>query len=103
MTNPTSEALKRVKPSATLAADAKARELKAQGKNVIGLAALLHDVADPKLVDERIKELSAPYEKPEEAAQFYRGDRGMMAQVEASVKMLEAADDALGSLLDVKA
>lgn len=40
---------------------------------------------DPKLVDERVKELSAPYEKPEEAAQFYRSDRGMMAQVEASV------------------
>jgi trigger factor len=36
-------------------------------------------------VDERIKELSAPYEKPEEAAQFYRSDRNMMAQVEASV------------------
>lgn len=34
-----SSALARVKPSATLAADAKARELKAQGKNVIGLAA----------------------------------------------------------------
>ncbi len=33
-----SDALARVKPSATLAADAKARELKAQGKNVIGLA-----------------------------------------------------------------
>jgi aspartate aminotransferase len=34
-----SAALARVKPSATLAADAKARELRAQGKNVIGLAA----------------------------------------------------------------
>ena len=34
-----SDALARVKPSATLAADAKARELKAQGKDVIGLAA----------------------------------------------------------------
>ena len=30
-------------------------------------------------------ELAAPYEKPDEAAQFYRSDRGMMAQVEASV------------------
>ena len=29
--------------------------------------------------------LAAPYEKPDEAAQFYRSDRGMMAQVEASV------------------
>ena len=34
-----SAALSRVKPSATLAADAKARELKAQGRDVIGLAA----------------------------------------------------------------
>ncbi len=34
-----SAALARVKPSATLAADAKARELRAQGKDVIGLAA----------------------------------------------------------------
>ena len=36
-------------------------------------------------VEQRIKELAAPYEKPEEAVQFYRADRGMMAQVEASV------------------
>ena len=34
-----SDALARVKPSATLAADAKARELKAQGRDVISLAA----------------------------------------------------------------
>lgn len=40
---------------------------------------------DPKRVDARVKELSAPYEKPDEAAQFYRSDRAMMAQVEASV------------------
>ena len=40
---------------------------------------------DETRLDQRIKELAAPYEKPEEAAQFYRGDRGMMAQVEASV------------------
>jgi trigger factor len=40
---------------------------------------------DPARVDQRIKELAAPYEKPEEAAQFYRSDRGMMAQIEASV------------------
>lgn len=40
---------------------------------------------DQGRVDQRIKELAAPYEKPEEAAQFYRSDRGMMAQVEASV------------------
>lgn len=40
---------------------------------------------DQGRVEQRIKELAAPYEKPEEAAQFYRSDRGMMAQVEASV------------------
>jgi trigger factor len=40
---------------------------------------------DQSRVDQRIKELAAPYEKPDEAAQFYRNDRGMMTQVEASV------------------
>ena len=40
---------------------------------------------DSARVEERIKELAAPYEKPEEAAQFYRSNRGMMAQVEAAV------------------
>jgi trigger factor len=40
---------------------------------------------DQARVDQRVKELAAPYEKPEEAAQFYRSDRGMMAQIEASV------------------
>jgi len=40
---------------------------------------------DQARVDQRIKELAAPYEKPEEAAQFYRSDRDMMTQVEASV------------------
>lgn len=40
---------------------------------------------DQVRVEQRVKELAAPYEKPDEAAQFYRSDRGMMAQVEASV------------------
>jgi trigger factor len=40
---------------------------------------------DQARVEQRIKELAAPYEKPDEAAQFYRSDRGMMNQVEASV------------------
>jgi trigger factor len=40
---------------------------------------------DAARLEQRIKELAAPYEKPDEAAQFYRSDRGMMAQVEASV------------------
>ena len=47
-----SDALARVKPSATLAADAKARELKAQGKNVIGLAAGEPDFDTPDNIKE---------------------------------------------------
>jgi trigger factor len=40
---------------------------------------------DEKRVSQRIEELAAPYEKPDEAAQFYRSNRGMMSQVEATV------------------
>jgi trigger factor len=40
---------------------------------------------DQSRVGQRVQELAAPYEKPDEAAQFYRSNRGMMAQVEASV------------------
>jgi trigger factor len=40
---------------------------------------------DPARVEQRVKELAAAYEKPEEAAQFYRSNRGMMNQVEATV------------------
>jgi trigger factor len=40
---------------------------------------------DAARVDQRVKELAAPYEKPDEAAQFYRSNRGMMTQIEASV------------------
>jgi len=40
---------------------------------------------DQSRVEQRVKELAAPYEKPDEATQFYRSNRGMMAQVEASV------------------
>src|SRR5678816_384695 len=47
-----SAALARVKPSATLAADAKARELKAAGKNVIGLAAGEPDFDTPDNIKE---------------------------------------------------
>src|SRR3954463_9222891 len=43
-----SRALSRVKPSATLAADAKARELKAQGRDIIGLAAGEPDFDTPE-------------------------------------------------------
>jgi aspartate aminotransferase len=47
-----SAALARVKPSATLAADAKARELKAQGRDVIGLAAGEPDFDTPDNIKE---------------------------------------------------
>ena len=47
-----SRALSRVKPSATLAADAKARELKAQGRDVIGLAAGEPDFDTPDNIKE---------------------------------------------------
>src|SRR5690349_8482706 len=47
-----SRSLSRVKPSATLAADAKARDLKAQGKNVIGLAAGEPDFDTPDNIKE---------------------------------------------------
>jgi trigger factor len=36
-------------------------------------------------VDRRIEELSAPYEKPQEAAQLYRSSRDLMSQVESAV------------------
>jgi aspartate aminotransferase len=47
-----SAALARVKPSATLAADAKARELKAQGRDVISMAAGEPDFDTPENIKE---------------------------------------------------
>ena len=47
-----SAALKRVKPSATLAVDAKARALVAEGRNVIGLAAGQPDFDTPDNIKE---------------------------------------------------
>jgi aspartate aminotransferase len=47
-----SAALRRIKPSATLAADAKARELKAAGRNVISLAAGEPDFDTPDNIKE---------------------------------------------------
>ena len=47
-----SASLSRVKPSATLAADAKAKELKAAGKDVIGLAAGEPDFDTPENIKE---------------------------------------------------
>jgi trigger factor len=40
---------------------------------------------DQSRVDQRLKEIAAPYEKPDEAAQYYRSNRGMMVQIEAAV------------------
>jgi trigger factor len=40
---------------------------------------------DQQRVDQRVKDIAAPYEKPDEAAQYYRSNRGMMTQIEASV------------------
>jgi len=47
-----SASLSRVKPSATLAADSKARELKAQGRDIIGLAAGEPDFDTPDNIKE---------------------------------------------------
>jgi trigger factor len=40
---------------------------------------------DAARVEQRVQELAAPYERPAEAAQFYRADRGMMGQIETGV------------------
>jgi trigger factor len=40
---------------------------------------------DQERVEQRLKEIAAPYEKPDEAAQYYRSNRGMMSQIEAGV------------------
>jgi trigger factor len=40
---------------------------------------------DAARVEKRVQELAAPYERPAEAAQFYRADRGMMNQIETGV------------------
>jgi trigger factor len=51
---------------------------------------------DAARVEQRVKELAAAYEKPEEAAQFYRSNRGMMNQVEATVLEDQVVDFLLG-------
>jgi trigger factor len=40
---------------------------------------------DQARVQRRVDELAAPYERPQEAAQIYRGSRDLMAQVESGV------------------
>ena len=52
MTNPVSQALWRVKPSATLAMSAKARALKAQGRDIIALSAGEPDFDTPDNIKE---------------------------------------------------
>jgi trigger factor len=47
---------------------------------------------DQTRVERRVQELAAPYEKPDEAARFYRGNRGMMAQIEAGVLEEQVVD-----------
>jgi trigger factor len=45
-----------------------------------------HQIAlDRAKVEERIQEIASPYEVPEEAAQIYRANKDMMAQIESSV------------------
>ena len=47
---------------------------------------------DQAKVTERINELCAAYERPEEAAQYYRGNRSLMAQIESTVLEQQVVD-----------
>jgi trigger factor len=47
---------------------------------------------DQTRVDERVRELAAPYEQPEEAEQLYRGSRELMSQVESAVLEEQVVD-----------
>jgi trigger factor len=47
---------------------------------------------EPARVDARIEELCSPYEKPQEAAQLYRGSRELMAQIESTVLEEQVVD-----------
>jgi trigger factor len=47
---------------------------------------------DRERVDQRIQEISAPYEQPEEAAQFYRSNREFMNQIESAVLEEQVVD-----------
>jgi trigger factor len=47
---------------------------------------------DQTRVDERVRELAAPYEQPEEAEQLYRGSRDLMSQVESAVLEEQVVD-----------
>lgn len=88
-----SAALSRVKPSATLAADGKARELRAAGKDVISLAAGEPDFDTPQ----NIKDAAIPGETKTLAAAIYGytqvpgGDAGAMRLTLISVVVSLAA------------
>ena len=62
-----SNSLKRIKPSATLAVSQKARELKAAGKDVIGLGAGEPDLIHPKILK---KQPSMPLTKVKQNIQL---------------------------------
>jgi trigger factor len=47
---------------------------------------------DPSRVDQRIKELAAPYERPDEAEQLYRSSQDLMSQVESTVLEEQVVD-----------
>jgi len=52
---------------------------------VQGLIAKEQIALDQSKLEERIQELAAPYEVPDEAAQMYRGNKEMMGQLESAV------------------
>lgn len=47
---------------------------------------------DRHRVDERIEEIASPYEAPQEAAQLYRSNRELMAQIESAVLEEQVVD-----------
>jgi trigger factor len=51
---------------------------------------------DRDRVEQRIQELAAPYEKPAEAAQLYRGNREFMTQIESSVLEEQVVNHLIG-------
>jgi trigger factor len=57
-----------------------------------------HQIAlDRSRVEDRIQEISSPYEVPEEAAQIYRANKEMMAQIESSVLEDQVVDFVIDS------
>jgi trigger factor len=62
-----------------------ARRRVALGLIVERLIGLNDIVLDRDRVDDRIRELAEPYDRPAEAEQVYRSNRDLMAQVESSV------------------